>query len=258
MKLYLRYMVLHLQSVMEYKTTFLLLVVGQFLISFSGVVAIYFMFQRFYQVEGFAFDEVLVCYAIMTTSASVAKAIFKGFTQFSIMLSDGSFDRILTRPKNIIFQVLASKIEYSGIGIVMQALLVFIYVFTKNPKLLELHKIIVVLLMVIGGIILFGGLFIMKAACTFFTIQGLEIFNILTDGGREFGSYPLSIYGKNALQFFTFIIPFACIQYYPFLYVIGKEVHWYYSLLPLISILFFIIALCLFKCGLRYYKSTGS
>lgn len=34
------------------------------------------------------------------------------------------------------------------------------------------------------------------AAFAFYTLDGLEFMNILTDGAREYGKYPIGIYGK--------------------------------------------------------------
>ena len=33
--------------------------------------------------------------------------------------------------------------------------------------------------------------------------------NVLTDGAREYGKYPIGIYGKRMLQFCTVIVPYA-------------------------------------------------
>ena len=47
--------------------------------------------------------------------------------------------------------------------------------------------------------------------------------NVLTDGGREFGTYPYSIYGDGILKFLTYVIPLALFQYYPLLYLLDKK-----------------------------------
>lgn len=54
MRLYLKYFSIHLRSAMQYKTSFFLTVLGQFLVSFSMFLGIYFMFSRFHTVEGFS------------------------------------------------------------------------------------------------------------------------------------------------------------------------------------------------------------
>ena len=82
--------------------------------------------------------------------------------------------------------------------------------------------------------------------------------NVLTDGGREFGRYPFSIYGKEVLKFVTYVVPLALFQYYPLLYLIGRETSKFYMFMPLLSLLFVFPAYGLWRLGLRNYKSTGS
>ena len=76
--------------------------------------------------------------------------------------------------------------------------------------------------MILGTIIIYAGLFILRAGISFFTIQSLEIMNIFTDGSRDLAQYPLNIYQKWVKKFFTFILPLALVNYYPLLYLIDK------------------------------------
>ena len=71
--------------------------------------------------------------------------------------------------------------------------------------------------MLVGGVGLFSGLFMIYAALSFFTLEGLEFMNLFTDGAREYGKYPFGVYGKRMLQITTFVIPCALVQYYPLL-----------------------------------------
>ncbi len=82
--------------------------------------------------------------------------------------------------------------------------------------------------------------------------------NIFTDGGREYGKYPMSIYGDAVLKFFTYVIPLACVQYYPFMYLIGRTKNPLYALTPLVSFIFLIPCIIFWKIGVKHYKSTGS
>jgi ABC-2 type transport system permease protein len=82
--------------------------------------------------------------------------------------------------------------------------------------------------------------------------------NIFTDGGREFGKYPISIYGEGVLKFLTYVVPIALFQYYPFLYLIGRTDNVVYMFLPLVGVIFLIPCLAFWEIGIRHYKSTGS
>ena len=112
--------------------------------------------------------------------------------------------------------------------------------------------------MIIGGAVLFTGIFIIYAAFCFFTIEGLEFMNIFIDGAREFGKYPVNIYGKRVLQITTFIVPYTLVQFYPLLYLLDKNGKGWYMFLPLLAVLFIIPCYWFWKVGIKHYKSTGS
>jgi ABC-2 type transport system permease protein len=82
--------------------------------------------------------------------------------------------------------------------------------------------------------------------------------NIFTDGGREFGQYPFSVYGDAILKFYTFVIPLALFQYYPLLYILERETSRLYMLAPVPAVLFAVPAYIFWRFGVRKYKSTGS
>ena len=243
---------------MQYNTSFFLTVAGQFLTSFFAFLSICFLLGRFRQVDGFTFAEILLCFAVVLMAFSLAECFARGFDTFSSVISNGEFDRILVRPRNEIFQVLASRIEFSRIGRLAQAIIVITYAIPASGVSWTFDKIITLIFMLISGCAIFSGLFLIYASFCFFTTEGLEFMNMFTDGGREFGSYPLSIYGEGVLKFFTYVIPTALFQYYPFLYLTGRSGNIIYMFLPLAGILFLVPCYCFWRFGLRHYKSTGS
>ena len=74
MRLYKKYFLIHLQSIMQHKVSFLLTVIGQFLVSFNVFLGVYFMFRRFHNVNGFTYSDVLLCFSIMLMEFSLAEA----------------------------------------------------------------------------------------------------------------------------------------------------------------------------------------
>lgn len=258
MNLYITYLSLHIKSQMQYKTSFFLTVLGQFLVSFSTFLGMYFMFERFHFVEGFTFSEVLLCFAAVLMAFSLAECFARGFDTFSRMIGNGEFDRILVRPRNVVFQVLASRLELSRMGRLIQAVGVLLYAIPASGVIWSADKVLTIFLMIVCGALVFSGLFVIYAALCFLTAEGLEFMNILTDGGREFGAYPFSVYGKGVLKFLTFVVPLALFQYYPFMYLVGQTGNVLYMFLPLVSLLFLLPCYALWRIGLKFYKSTGS
>ena len=258
MRLYLKYFSINLKCQMQYKATFILNVFGRIVISFATVAGVWIMLSRFNEIEDFTLSQVLLCTAVTQASYCMTEVFARGFDVFPRLLGNGQFDRFLVRPRNIIFQVLASQMEFARLGIFIQALFVLFYAVPNSGVVWTRDKIITLILMISCGALVFFGLYVIHAAFSFFTVEGLEFMNILTHGGREFGRYPYSIYGKNVLRFLTFVIPLALFQYYPLLYLLDREKNIFFMFTPLIGVVFLIPSYAFFRVGLRRYKSTGS
>ena len=258
MRLYIKYMAMHMKAQMQYKLSFALTVLGQILVSFTTLLGMWFMLDRFHGVEGFTPAQVLLCFSVILMAYSLAEIFGRGFDLFPRMISNGEFDRALVRPRGLLFQVMSSQMELTRVGRVIQALAVLIYALPHAGVIWAPDKVLTLLLMIACGAVLFFCLFVVYAAFSFFTLEGLEFMNIFTDGGREFGRYPFSVYGRDALRVLTYAVPLALVQYYPLLYLLGRETGMLYMFSPLLALLFAVPAYLLWRFGLRRYKSTGS
>ena len=258
MRLYFKYLAILFKSKMQYKASFFMTAAGQFIVSFSAFFGVYFMFDRFSEVDGYTFSKVLICFAAVLMAFSLAECFFRGFDTFPKLIKSGTLDRILVRPRSVIFQVLTSTIEFTRIGRFLQAAVTLGYAIPTSGVEWTFDKVMTLIMMIVGGMGVYSALFILYAGISFFTIEGLEFMNVFTDGTREFGEYPLSIYGKGILGFFTYVIPIALFQYYPFLYLVGRTDDLWYAFLPLIGLVFLLPCYAFFAFGLSRYKSTGS
>lgn len=257
-RLYRHYVSIVVRGMMQYKASFLLNSLGQFLVSFSVFLGIYFMFRRFHQVRGYSYSEVLLCYAIVLMEFSLAEMWARGFDTFSGLVRSGEFDRVLVRPQGEILQVLGSRFELTRLGRMSQAVVMLVYAFCTAEIHWTVGRVCTFLFMLVGGTAVFSGLFLIYAALCFFTLEGLEFMNVLTDGAREYGKYPLDVYGKRVLQFATVLVPYALIQYYPLQYILGRTANPIYIFLPLAAVLFLLPCYGLWRYGVRHYKSSGS
>ena len=258
MSLYLKFFSMHLKSQMQYKVSFALLIIGRFFLTASEIIVIFFMFNRYNTVQGFTVEDILICAAVIKMSFAAAECFARGFDAFPSVVRNGEFDRIMVRPRNEIFLVLASKIEFQRLAGLLQGVAILIYAVIAGNVDWTPDKIFTLIIMIISGIIVFSALFLIYAGICFFTLEGLEFMNVFTDGGRNFGQYPFAIYGEPILKFFTFVIPHALFQYYPLLYVLGKTDNKFYMFMPFIAMLFIIPAYGFWRFGMRRYKSNGS
>lgn len=258
LRLYGHYMSLNIRSAMQHKASFFLQIAGQLMTSFTTFLGLFFMFQRFHRVKGYTYSDVLLCFSIVLMQFSLAEMFARGFDAFSGMVRRGEFDRVLVRPRNEALQVLGSRFELTRIGRLLQAVIIFGYGMTTTGVRWTAGRMLTVLSMLMGGTALFSGLFLVYAALCFYTIEGLEFMNIFTDGGREYGKYPIDVYGRRMKQLATFVIPYTLVQYYPLQYLLGRSECWFYALYPLGALLFLAACYALWRMGVAHYTSTGS
>lgn len=258
MKLYFEFLSIHIKKAMQYKASFLLSALAQLFIPLTCFWGVQFMFMRFKQVDGFTYTEVSLCYAIVLLSFSLAELFFRGFDTFNRMIGDGEFDRVLVRPRNEVFLVLCSRMDLERFGKGIMAIFLLIWALQNCPIDWCAARVMTLIFMILGGVVLFAGVYLIFAGLCFFTLEGLEFINILTDGMREHGRYPLSIYGKGVLTFCTYIVPYALVQYYPLMYLIGRHNDARAMLLPVIACVFIVPCYLFWKFGVRHYRSTGS
>ena len=258
-RLYFRYMGLVLRSAMQYRASFLLTLLGQALIPFTVFAGMLLLFQRFHVLGEWTVDEVMLCFACIHLSFAVSECFARGFDRFSQVVSQGEFDRVLVRPRGTVLQVLGARFEFSRIGRFALSLAILVLSLIRLQLLLTPLKLLTMTLMVLCGALIFSGIFMLAATLCFWTIERLEVANIFTDGGREMSQYPLNIYPKAIMRFFTFVIPFGTVNYLPLRWLLGRpDSQAWHALTPLLGLLFLVPCIWLWRVGVRKYQSAGS
>lgn len=165
---------------------------------------------------------------------------------------------MLLRPCSPILQIIGTRFEIGRMGPMITAVIT-LFIGMKNSHVEWCAAtFFTLILMILGGTLLFIGLFMLGASFCFFTIEDTSIINILTYGAKSHGKYPIDIYGKGIMRFCTYIIPYTLIQYYPLQYLLGKTTRWVLALYPMGIVFFLMICYLIWCLGVRNYKSCGS
>lgn len=258
MKLYLKALKLHLKSMLEYKASFIISFISQILVFFSYYFVILALFTKFDNIKGFTLYEVLLCFSIIQFGFSFNEVFARGIDHFDKLIINGSFDQLLTRPRGIMLQVLMSDADYIKLSRLIQSIIVMVIALINLDITYTPLKVLILILMMISACVIFFGLFTLAASYCFITVQGLEVRNVFTDGGKYMAQYPIGIFKKGFVYFFTFIIPYALVNYYPLKYFLGQTTNPLHALSPLLVLLYLIPCLLIFKLGIKHYASVGS
>ncbi len=263
-RLYLGYIGVSLRSQMQYRASFVMLTFGACVAHFTEFVGIWALFDRFGSLRGWRLAEVGLFYGLIHVAMAVAEALGRGFDVFPSMVKSGEFDRLLLRPRSTAFQVGAREIQLMRIGPLFQGLVVLLWSAGTLDVDWTPPRVGLAVFAVFGGACLFAGLFVLQATLAFWTTETLELMNTMTYGGKDTGQYPLSIYRPWFRRFFTFVVPLACVSYYPALAILGRDdpvTHsplWFQVSAPVVGVLFLVGSLQVWCFGVRHYRSTGS
>ena len=261
--LYFRYIGVSFRSQMQYRASFVMQTTGQFFVGALDFVSIWILFDRFGTLKGWTLPEVALFYGIISVAFATSDAMSRGFDAFGRMVKSGDFDRILVRPRSTVLQLAGEELTLKRIGRLLQGLAVLLWAAHALDVQWSLLRIMLTIGAIIGGACLFYGILVVQATIAFWTVESLEVMNTLTYGGKETGMYPLVIYRKWFRRFFTFIVPLACVNYYPTLAVLGRADPlgtsvYFQCVAPIMGVLFLAGALQFWKVGVRHYRSTGS
>ena len=257
MKLYLKFLSIHLRSAMTYRASFFLSCLGHLLITANVFLSVAFLMDRFESVGGYTLPQLSLCYAVILAGTSLAECFARGIDAFGRILSQAQFDRIMLRPRPLLFQVLCQDMKPTMLARLLQAVIMLAWAIPSGAVHWTPFKALTLTLMILCGAGIFFGLFLINAAICFFTLEHVEALNIFMDGPREYGKYPFGIYGKPVLIILTFLVPLALVQHWPLQYLFDRGPAWY-GLLPAVSLVFLIPCGLLWRLGVRHYRSTGS
>ena len=258
MNLYFQYLKIHLKSDLQYKLSFIMSFVSQFFVFFGYYFTIICLFDKFSNIKGFTLYEVLLTFGVIQFGFSFCETFFRGIDQFDHLILKGDFDRLLLRPRNLLLQIFCEKVDFIKFSRLIQSIIVLIIAIINVDVIWNVEKIITLIFMLVSSIAIFLSIFILTASYCFFTVKGLEVRNVLTDGSKHMAQYPIGIFKKGFVMFFTVIIPFGFVNYYPLLYILEQTNNKLLIICPLITIIYLIPSIIIFYKGVKKYSSVGS
>jgi ABC-2 type transport system permease protein len=194
---------------------------------------------------------------------AICAAMSTGLDHFGTMVRSGDFDRLLLRPRTAILQLLGHEISLRRMGRLLQAALVLGFGFSQLPELATAGNFLLLAWTIVCGTCLFIGILLLQATICFWTVESIEMMNVLTFGAVSTAQYPLSIYQEWLQKFFFFVVPLGCVAFLPILGVLGKNADFGFSLVqiwlaPLAGPAFLLVSTQVWKFGVKRYCSTGN
>jgi len=104
---------------------------------------------------------------------------------------------------------------------------------------------------------------VLQATLAFWTVESLEVVNVVTYGGVQAAEFPLSIYASWFRNLMIFVVPIGCVAYFPVLAILHKPdplgaPSWLLPFTPAVGFVFLALCFVAWGFGVRRYTSTGT
>lgn len=265
-RLYIRLITMQIKAQMQYRVDLILDILTYFLVTALEFATLLIYFVPFPTLLGWKIGEIALLGAVVSLGFGLAELFGGGIDNFAVVIRQGDFDRILLRPVTALLQVSTTQFRLRRFGRITQGLGAFVlalFLLQGTQLNWTLEKVLILGLGIVSSALLFVSALLLGATVCFWTIETTELTNILTYGGRELLSYPLTIYHQLMQRLFVFVIPLAFGTYIPVCSLLGRALpfglpDWLAFCSPLIALLFALAALAFWRSGVRHYQSTGS
>lgn len=256
--LYFRYLRMNYLAGLQYKG-WPMQVLNVLFVVLTDPLNVILLFLRFGEIGGWAPEQVLLVYAIALTSFGLAELFSRGFDAFPWQVRTGAFDRILLRPRSTVVQILGMRFHTHRLSRVVGGLGVIAWSLSKQGVSLGAVGLVQLTFALLGGYLVYTGVFIISSAIAFWTIQALDWIFIFTNGSYQVAKVPPPMLPVWLRSLFVFVLPMFVFSYYPAAAICNWGVPAAFGWLALpAGVIFLLFSLLLWRLGLRHYASTGS
>lgn len=249
---------------MQYRVDTLVATLAVFLREATGIIVIYLTLMKFDSVNSWNVNEMLFLFSLLFLTYSIIVVLFADLRDFSCMIREGRFDRLVVRPRGLLCQLISNNADViASVGHGLLGILLFLISAGRVGINWNVTTILYYAGTVISGVLIQGGIFIIFSAISFYFVETGSIREIFYWNIRKFAGYPISIFNKFIQGIMIYVIPFAFVNYFPAQYLLRKEdmkqyPEIYIYIAPVIGVVVYLVAYVFWRVSVKHYKSTGN
>lgn len=259
LRLFLLYFAQYAKVRLAYKADFFIAFFSSMAATVIGFGFVLVLFTKIPKLQDWSFNEILFLYGFSLIPLGFFNVVSWNLYEFGdIYIIQGRFDRILLRPIDTLFQVIFEKFRIESLQEVVTGLLVVAISARRLHLAWSAAESLWFAVATICGALIYLSVFLILTSVSFWFEDRVGIvppvFNMLT-----FGRYPLTIYNVFIQFMLSWVIPFGFASFYPTTHFLGRvSFAWYFHLVPVMAVLFSLLAYILWNMGVRNYSSTGT
>jgi ABC-2 type transport system permease protein len=249
------------KGALQYRFDFVTWTIIKILYYSLSYVSVCILVQKFQRIAGWDMYELFVLISLSTLSYVLSAQFFYVLHDtIESEIQSGGFDRCLLVPVTPMVYLVGKGWGAEYWSQIVLAGLVLHYCLGRFSIDWSVGNVVAFAGVVIGGAAIQGAAFLASASTAFWSVRSSGLMGLLFRL-RSFVDYPISIYPMQLRFVLTFVIPYAFINYYPMVYLLGKATpsHPLVPFMsPIIGGLAFALAHRLWNRALNAYQGTGS
>ncbi len=252
-----------LRSVTAYRASFVVELVSNVGVVALDVLTVLVLFRVTTSLAGFAVREALVMVALTTFMFATADLLVGNIERVKTYVRTGLMDAVLVRPLGALPQLVLMDLPVKKVSRSVFGLAVLVVALRLADIAWTPGRVVLLVAAVAGGVAFFGAIFVAGASVAFWWVESGELANSFTYGGRDFTSYPVTVYQGWFRAAFAYGLGFAFVCYQPALALLGRAdplglPSWAGYAAPLVALPAVVAAAAVWRLGIRHYRSTGS
>lgn len=258
LQLFIEYFKQYLKVRLAYRWDFVVQLGTDFFFQAVNLVFILVFFGHTKTLNGWTQHEVIFIYGYFLIPWAIFSAIFNLWDFNERYVIKGEMDRILTRPVHSLLQVIMETMTPDSLIGVVTGVIVMGWAATGLEIEWAWYDPILLLVFALGGVAVYGGIFISLISISLFTDSKSDLQPIIYNIGT-YGRYPVNIYHRLIQFVLTWVLPFAFVGFYPASYLLDKtQWQWYALITPLVGAVYLGIGIMIWNWGIRYYRGAGN
>ncbi|SCL68040.1 ABC transporter permease [Micromonospora peucetia] len=246
-----------------YRTSFVIDVVGNVGSTIFDVLTVLVIFGVTRELGGFTLREAMVIVGLSTCAFAVADLLVGNIERLPRYVRTGLFDAVLVRPLGALPQLLLMDLPLRKVSRAVFGLAVLVVAVGSADVEWTPARALLVVLAPLAGVVFFGSVFVATATVSFWWVDSGELANSVTYGGRDFTSYPITVFEGWFRALFAYGLGFAFVSYHPALALLGRAdplglPAWVGWTAPAVALVAAAGAAAAWRTGVRHYRSTGS
>ena len=105
MTYYFKSIFMLVKSEMEYKSSFILTMIGSMVSTFTSILSMLFLIHKFGEVAGWTMNEVILITGVALFGHSFTEIVFQGLNHLYMKVKSGILDQMMVRPRGMLFKL---------------------------------------------------------------------------------------------------------------------------------------------------------